>query len=69
MSGFDILTLLKKDDRLKDIPVVILSNLGQQQDIDHAMNLGAEGFMVKASFTLKEITEHVQKVLAAHAPA
>lgn len=67
MSGFDILAILKKDDRLKDIPVVILSNLGQQEDIDRAMNLGAEGFMVKASFTLEEITERIQKVLAAHA--
>ncbi len=67
ISGFEILATLKKDERLKDIPVVVLSNLGQKQDIDRAMSLGAEGFMVKASFTLEEITEHVQKVLAAHA--
>ncbi len=66
ISGFEILATLKKDDRLKDVPVVILSNLGQQQDIDRAMSLGAEGFMVKASFTLEEITQRVQKVLAAH---
>lgn len=66
ISGFEILATLKKDERLKDIPVIILSNLGQKQDIDRAMSLGAEGFMVKASFTLEEITEHVQKVLAAH---
>lgn len=66
ISGFEILATLKKDDRLKDIPVVILSNLGQKQDIDRAMNLGAEGFMVKASFTLDEIVESVRKVLAAH---
>ncbi len=66
ISGFEILATLKKDERFKDIPVIILSNLGQKQDIDRAMSLGAEGFMVKASFTLEEITEHVQKVLAAH---
>ncbi len=67
ISGFEILATLKKDERLKNIPIIILSNLGQKQDIDRAMSLGAEGFMVKASFTLEEITEHVQKVLAAHA--
>ncbi len=63
VDGFHILARIKKDERLLQIPVVILSNLGQQEDIDRAMSLGAEGYMVKASFNLEEIAEHVQEIL------
>jgi len=63
MDGFEILARLKKDEKFADIPVMILSNLGQQSDIDRAMNLGAHGFMVKANFNLEEIAARVQEVL------
>ncbi len=62
-DGFSILEKLKKDKELTDTPVIILSNLGQQEDIDRAMALGAADFMVKANFTLDEIIEKVTKVL------
>ncbi len=63
IDGFHILARLKKDKRLLSVPVVILSNLGQQEDIDRAMGLGAEGFMVKASFNLEEIAARVHEIL------
>ncbi len=63
IDGFHILARLKKDARLSSVPVVILSNLGQQEDIDRAMGLGAEGFMVKASFNLEEIAARVHEIL------
>ncbi len=62
-DGFSILEKLKKDKELASPPVIILSNLGQQEDIDRAMALGAADFMVKANFTLDEIIEKVTKVL------
>jgi len=62
-DGFSILEKIKKDSNLADIPVVILSNLGQQEDIDRAMALGAMDFMVKANFTLDEIIEKITKAL------
>jgi CheY-like chemotaxis protein len=62
-DGFSILEKLKKDKEMESIPVIILSNLGQQEDIDRAMALGAMDFMVKANFTLDEIIEKVSKVL------
>ncbi len=62
-DGFSILEKIKKDSNLADIPVIILSNLGQQEDIDRAMALGAMDFMVKANFTLDEIIEKVTKAL------
>ncbi|HQU07764.1 MAG: hypothetical protein B7X04_02555 [Parcubacteria group bacterium 21-54-25] len=64
VDGFEILARLKKDERLAAVPVMILSNLGQQEDIDRAMHLGAKGFMVKANFNLEEIASRVQEVLS-----
>ncbi|MHB8661038.1 MAG: response regulator [Minisyncoccota bacterium] len=63
IDGFEILARLKKDVRFTSIPVVILSNLGEQKDIDRAMALGAQEFMVKVNFNLEEIADHVQKIL------
>lgn len=64
IDGFEILARLKHDERFAAIPVLILSNLGQQEDIDRAMSLGAEGFMVKASFNLEEIADRIHEVLS-----
>ncbi|OIO50647.1 hypothetical protein CO131_00380 [Candidatus Kaiserbacteria bacterium CG_4_9_14_3_um_filter_50_16] len=64
IDGFEILSRLKKDERLASIPVIILSNLGEKKDIDRAMSLGAQEFMVKVNFNLEEIISHVQRVLS-----
>ena len=63
VNGFGILEKVKSDDGLAHIPVLILSNLGQEEDINRVMELGAYGFLVKANFTLDEIIVRVHKVL------
>jgi len=63
IDGFDILAKIKKDSKLKNIPVMVISNLGQKEDIDRAMELGAVDFLVKANFTLDEIIARVLIVL------
>ncbi|MDE2021776.1 MAG: response regulator [Patescibacteria group bacterium] len=63
VDGFEILSRLKKDERFAPIPVIIVSNLGEQHDIDRAMELGAQEFLVKVNFNLEEIAEHVREVL------
>jgi DNA-binding response OmpR family regulator len=63
IDGFEILSRIKKDDSLAAVPVIILSNLGQKEDIERAMSLGAIDFMVKANFTLDEIVNKVRKVI------
>ena len=64
VDGFEILARLKKDERFSAIPVIILSNLGEQKDIDRAMGLGAQGFMIKVNFNLEEIATRIQEVLS-----
>ncbi len=63
IDGFEILAKIKKDDNLKDIPVMVISNLGQKEDIDKAMALGAVDFLIKANYTLDEIITRVIIVL------
>lgn len=63
VSGFDILARIKADPKTNDVPVIILSNLGQKEDVDKAKSLGARDFMVKANFTLDEIVEKIHSVV------
>jgi PleD family two-component response regulator len=63
MNGFEMLEKVKKDDKTKEIPVVILSNLGQNEDIDKGMKLGAVDYIIKVHHTPAEIFERVSKLL------
>lgn len=63
LSGFEILSIIKKDEKMKDIPVLILSNLGQKEEIERAMALGAVDFMVKVNFTPDEIVRKVKSII------
>lgn len=63
MSGFEFLELIKKDEKLKSIPVVVLSNLGQKSDIDKAMALGAVEYFIKTEYTLEDIINKIKKYL------
>jgi len=63
MDGFAILTELKKDPKTQKIAVLMLSNLGQQSDIEKGKKLGASDYVVKASMTPKEVVEKVKSYL------
>ncbi|MDD2753233.1 MAG: response regulator [Candidatus Portnoybacteria bacterium] len=60
MDGFEVLEELKKDDSVKDIPVIVLTNLESTQDIERALALGATNYLVKANYDLKDIVEKVR---------
>jgi len=66
MSGFEILDQLKSDNRTKEIPVIVLSNLSQSEDIAKAKRLCAVKFLVKATVSLDDITVETMKVLEAN---
>lgn len=63
MDGFEILRQLKDNPNLALIPVIILSNLGQKEDVEKGLGLGAKDFLIKAHFTPKEIIEKVKNYL------
>ena len=63
LSGFDVLSALKKEKSTNSIPVVILSNLGQDEDKAKGLKLGAVDYYVKSSTDLSELTEKIKKIL------
>lgn len=60
MSGFEILEKIKDEEKLKNVPRMVLSNLSKATDIDKAKTLGASKFLVKASTSLDQIVEEIK---------
>lgn len=63
LTGFELLTKIRKDSKLKNIKVLILSNLGQKSDIEQGQKLGASKYLIKANFTPSEVVEEIRKLL------
>ena len=63
VDGFQFLEKLRADEEKKDIPVIVLSNLGQKEEIDKAKEMGVVDYLVKAQFTPDDITTKVKEVL------
>lgn len=69
MNGFELLEQLKHNSAHSSIPVIILSNLGQEREIDRGLKLGAVDYLVKANHTLEEIVSRVKGTLDAMNPS
>ena len=63
MNGFEFLEKIKKDERFKDIPVVIFSNLNAPSDIEKSKALGVLEYILKTDVTISELAEAVEKYL------
>jgi DNA-binding response OmpR family regulator len=64
MDGFDVLYSLQSDAALKAIPVVVLSNLAQDEDVKRAKDLGAVDFLVKGDLAINELVRKVKETFA-----
>jgi len=62
-NGFDVLIEIRKNPTTKKIPVIILSNLGQETDIQEALSLGAQEYLVKTEVKLSEAVDKVKSHL------
>ena len=65
LNGFDVLQALKKDTPTAQIPVIILSNLGQDRDVQQAMEAGATAYFIKADLSLQALVQRVEEALTA----
>lgn len=63
IDGFDLLETIKGDDKVKKIPVIIMSNLGQPEDMQQGRALGAVDYLVKSDLSLDEVVNKVRKYL------
>ncbi len=63
IDGFEVLSRMKEDPSLSSIPVIILSNLGQKEEVERGLKLGAVDYLIKAHFTPGEIIEKIKNIL------
>jgi len=63
IGGFDVLAKIKSDPVLAKIPVIILSNLGQKDDIEKGREMGVDDYLIKAHFTPNEIIERIRAII------
>ncbi len=63
INGFEILEEMNNDPDLKDIPVILFSNLSHKEDIDRGYSLGASRFIVKSTVFLDKLAAEIRNVL------
>lgn len=63
IDGFEVLNRMKQNPTLSQIPVIILSNLGQKDDIEKGLKMGVNDYLIKAHFTPAQIIEKVKTIL------
>ena len=63
MDGFTALKHLKENMETKKIPVILMTNLGQKEDVERGIALGAQDYLVKAHFMPSEVVEKIRQYL------
>ncbi len=61
MNGFDVLETIKRDEKLKDIPVIVCTNLDTERDT--ALSIGAVDYIVKVNTNPEKLLEKINKYL------
>lgn len=63
VNGWELLKIIRRDPKLKDLKVVILSNLLEEEQVNKGFELGAIKYFIKAEHTPNEIVEEIKKIL------
>ncbi len=63
-DGFQTLEEMKKNETLKDVPVIVLSNLSQEEDVKRVMNLGAKEYIIKSNVPINDLVVKIKNYLA-----
>lgn len=63
MDGFDVLKKLKSGRDTSSIPVILLTNLSQKQDVEQGLSMGADDYLVKAHFMPSEVVDKINRLL------
>ncbi len=63
VDGFSVLKTIKKNSKLDKVPVILLTNLSQKENIERGFELGANSYIIKAHFTPSEVVEKIKEIL------
>lgn len=61
--GWEVLRIIRKNPKLKGLKIIILSNLGQKEEIEKGLKLGATKYLIKAHYTPSELVKEIEKIL------
>lgn len=64
MDGWEVLNALKEDPNTATVPVVLLTNLGSEDDIQHGLNLGAIDYLIKAHFVPSDVVKKIHEIIS-----
>jgi len=64
LDGFEVIKSIKSDPDQKTIPILIMSNLGQEDHIQKGLELGALGYIVKSQYTPSKVVDKIKEILA-----
>lgn len=62
-NGFEVIKQIRKDKNLSTVPIITLSNLGQETDINEAIKKGSNKYFVKSNTRFEEIVEAVKELI------
>jgi len=62
-NGFDLIVKIRKEKGFKKTPIIVLSNLGQDKDVQEAINKGADKYFVKANTQFAEIEKAIKELI------
>jgi len=63
MDGFMVMEEIQKDEDLKKIPLIVVSNSGQPVELNRVRDLGAKDWLIKTEFNPQELVEKIKKQL------
>jgi len=63
LDGWELLGKIRKDEKLKDLKIVILSNLAQKVDVEKSLEFGIIKYFIKAHFTPSQVVKEIEKIL------
>ncbi|MBI5621608.1 response regulator [Candidatus Falkowbacteria bacterium] len=69
MDGFEVLDKIRASKDTSAIPVILLTNLGQKEDVKKGLERGANGYLIKAHFMPSEVVQKIKSVLAGNIAA
>lgn len=62
-DGLEVFQALKDDEQTRNIPVIVLTNIEKIEHVEKVLEMGAKTYLVKANYTLKEITDKIEKTI------
>jgi len=63
MDGFEVLEHLRASEKTKEVPVLVLSNLNKEDNINKAMSFGIQGFILKSQYTPNQVVDAIRGVV------